>query len=262
MDSKIKDLQDQIKEAIKSRQFEKSKELNKLIEIERDLDYQQLLHQNRQELVEFIRASIKNYRETIMMIKDFTSRRGEPILFSINDSLVQMRESHIKRLTDFEIEKKIDLVKKQSMKSAEEILLDKAAVSLAKSKQYDEAQVLYKKMKQIEEERLNRCLTENNRVFTEKEKRLFEHFGQEISILEEKCRKNLSLVDDSINDDIVVETKKLNISIKNFLQQRVLVTNSGVVLKEQQHRTVRELTNAAKQVLFEENMENIIDLRK
>ena len=261
-----------ISEAMYSKKYQESKKLQQELDDFLEKNFQKRIEEESNSLMETVEKCAIDYKESVKKLESSKSFRNEPICVSTNESFELVKQSQIKQLADLELAKELELIKAKETKTAEVLHLEKSALTLAKQKQFEEADKMQKQADRMHQRNERVAKDKIEKAFAEKENKLLDSFRKELKIIIEKYETMKTNVEGSVADLILLEQKKFNVRINELIKasiKRATQNNSSdkkkaknkvIITREKQQKATTQLTAAARKVLVEQKLNDLVDL--
>ena len=268
------ELRASILKAIKSKKYQESKKLQQELDDHLEKVFQKRIEEESNNLAQTVNDLAKEYKENSKNLESSKSFRNEPVCVSTNESFELVKQSQIKQLADLELAKEFELIKAKETKTAEVLQLEKSAFSLAKQKQFEEADAIQRKADKLHQKNEKIARGKIEKTFAEKENKLLDSFRKELKIIIEKHESMKANVEESVADLIVLEQKKFNVKIKELIKasiKRAVQSNNNnsdkkkaknqvIISREKQQKAANQLTAVARRTLVENKLIDLVDI--
>jgi hypothetical protein len=239
----IEELRKQIKLSNRARTFQKSRELDEILEKRLQSRLENVLRPIIEKLNKDLEESFNEHQSIVAQLEEESHQREQYLREAIDISFSEMKDRQVAKLVELEMQRQSENLREKGRAPASVQELQRMSVSLADRGEYDDAMKIDREASIIMDHEVEERQKIIEQRFAILSKNLFSQFEKEIQLLQDRLKKGIQAILDQLSDETQMQKKQFSMAVQRLLLSGVSQANTEVWQKERQLEINSRLTN-------------------
>lgn len=250
----IENLRAALKESNKKRQFERSREINKIIKDKQQSNKENTIQPILQRLDEQLTECFEEYKSICQQLAEDFTQREQYHRLAIDNAFLELKEKQLNDFTELEIQRGLECQKEHNRQSANVKLLTKVSEWLADRELYDDAIDMDNEATKLNETEAVKRVESQEKKYSVLEANLLRRFEREFQLLEERLSNGLATLADQKESEFKTQQKQCSCAVQRLLLAAVNDGIKKIGKKDKQTEITTRVTNFVKKRALEFGM--------